>query len=85
MSQAIENPLRGPAAASRAYTVGMRIDVGKRWLTTQQAAALKVGSVIELDASSEADVEATVQGRPLARGPMVVVDGKLAMRVKELM
>ena len=76
------SPSGGDAEAA---TARLRIDLGRRMLAAQDVAALKPGRVVELDCTSDADVEIYADGRLLARGQAVVVDGRFAVRVREVL
>ena len=49
-----------------------------------ELARMGSGAVVALDAACTGDVEVYVSGRLHARGQAVVVDGKLAVRVSEI-
>ena len=61
------------------------IRFGRTDLTLRQALQLRNGSVIELDVPPDAPVEILVNGRPIARGEVVTVDGNWAVRVQEIL
>jgi len=62
----------------------LRIDFGRRWLTPQELAALETGNVIQLETRVDDLAEVYVNGHLFARGEAVVADGKLGVRVSEL-
>ena len=83
--------LRGETSASSAKTARpvatkstLRVELGRRWLSGDQVGALRRGSVVEMDAGADEPVDVVVNGRLLARGTAVVMDGKFSVCVKEL-
>lgn len=60
------------------------IRFGRTDLTLRQALQLRDGSVIELDVPPDAPVDILVNGRVIARGEVVTVDGNWAVRVQEI-
>jgi flagellar motor switch protein FliN len=57
---------------------------GQRHLLLQDILELQSGSVIELDREIQDPVELLLDGRVLARGNVVVVDGNYGLRVSEI-
>lgn len=64
--------------------VSVRIVFGRRMADMADLAQMDQGRVVELDAARADDVDVYVGGRLHARGQAVVVDGKLAVRVSEI-
>lgn len=62
----------------------LRLEWGRKWISPDQAAALDVGSVVALDCPAGGEVDVTVNGRLVARGEAMVVDGRLAVRITEM-
>ena len=60
------------------------IRFGETEMLLEDVIKLGVGSVIEFNSSIDEPVELVVNGRPLARGEVVVVDGVYGIRIKEL-
>ena len=56
---------------------------GRKTLIAEQQSQLQVGAVIELDAFVDDYIDVYADGRLVARGRALVVDGKLAVRVQE--
>lgn len=73
-------------AAAQAPQEGMsvRIELGRQWVAGEDASRLDVGSVVELREPSDAPVELRCGARPIGKGELVVVDGRLAVRVTRL-
>ena len=64
--------------------IRVRIGLGKRMIDLRELSGMDHGSVVEMDAGCDEDVEMYVGGRLHARGQAVVVDGMLAVRVSEI-
>ena len=62
----------------------LRIELGRRLMDLQDWSQLGPGSVIDLDCGCDEDLNAYVDGRLIARGEAVVVDGRFGFRVKEV-
>ena len=60
------------------------IRFGETEMLIEDVIKLGVGSVIELNSSIDEPVDLVVNGRPLARGEVVVVDGFYGIRITEL-
>ena len=60
------------------------IRFGETEMLLEDVIKLGVGSIIELNSSIDEPVELVVNGRPLARGEVVVVDGFYGIRITEL-
>lgn len=58
---------------------------GQRQLTLREVLELTGGSVVELDRQVEEPVELLLDGKVIARGEAVVVDGNYGLRVTEVM
>jgi flagellar motor switch protein FliN/FliY len=57
---------------------------GQRQLTLREVLELTSGSVVELDRQVEEPVELLLEGKVIARGEAVVVDGNYGLRVTEV-
>ena len=60
----------------------VRIEFGRRWLGSDEAARLRVGSVVAFDVAAAADVAVYAGGRLVAGGEPVLVEGKLGVRIR---
>ena len=61
------------------------VELGRTRLTVRELAALGRDDVIELDRSASQPLDILVGGRVFARGELVVVDDRVALRVTELL
>lgn len=88
-------PLEGGAAPSagassreleRLTDVGLEltVEVGRTRMTLGQALALGPGSVITLDRLADQPVDLLVNGMPVARGEVVVIDDVFGLRVTQI-
>jgi flagellar motor switch protein FliN/FliY len=64
--------------------VRVRLELGRRLIPTARANDLTVGGMIALDRAVDDRVDVYVGGRLHARGQAVVVDGKVAVRIEEI-
>jgi flagellar motor switch protein FliN/FliY len=60
------------------------VELGRTRLTVRELAALGRDDVIELDRSASQPLDILVGGKVFARGELVVVDDRVALRVSEL-
>ncbi len=76
----------GPAPLDRLLDVSVTVtaELGRVTLAIGEVLKLGVGSVIELDRPLSEPVDLMVQGVRLARGEVVVVDDRFAIRIKEI-
>gem|GEM_PF-1446374 len=79
-------PQQADAQATDAMTNGqLRVEIGRCWVTADQAEDLQAGDVVALDEAVGDDV-CVYRGRaPIARGQLVTVDGKLGVRVRDVL
>lgn len=70
-----------PQAADRL----VRIELGRCELTESEAADVRAGSVIALDALANDPVDILVDGRRIARGEVLVLEDKLCVRIAEVL
>ncbi|HEX8085804.1 MAG TPA: flagellar motor switch protein FliN [Solirubrobacteraceae bacterium] len=87
-------PLEGGAVNSpgssadlqRLNDVGLEltVEVGRTRMTLGQALALGPGSVITLDRLADQPVDLLVNGMPVARGEVVVIDDVFGLRVTQI-
>lgn len=64
--------------------IELTVELGRAKLTVRELAALGRDDVIELDRSASQPLDILVGGRVFARGELVVVDDRVALRVTEL-
>ena len=81
-----------PQAARPQVNLDLVLDVelnvtlrfGQRLLTLREILDLTSGSVVELDRQVEEPVELLLEGKVIARGEAVVIDGNYGLRVTEV-
>ena len=71
---------RTPAAGQ----LDLRIELGRTRMRPGEVRRLRSGSVIPLDKLAGEPVDLHAGGRRIARGELLVLDGKIAVRVVEL-
>ena len=64
--------------------LSVKLRFGQRQLSLQEVLELATGSLVELDRQVEEPVDLILDGRVIARGEVVIVDGNYGMRVTEL-
>jgi flagellar motor switch protein FliN len=64
--------------------LGVTLRFGQRQLTLREVLELTTGSVIELDRQVEEPVELLLEGKVIAKGEAVVIDGNYGLRVTEV-
>ncbi len=67
-----------------AQQLDLRIELGRRRMRPGEVRRLRSGSVIPLDKLAGEPVDLQAGGRRIARGELLVLDGKIAVRVVEL-
>lgn len=65
-------------------TLELTVEVGRTRMTLGQALALGPGSVITLDRLADQPVDLLVNGKPVARGEVVVIDDVFGLRVTQI-
>ncbi len=86
-------PLGYPAADSAAANLDLVMDVelnvtlrfGQRQLPLREVLDLTSGSVVELDRQVDEPVELVLDGRVVARGEAVIIDGNYGMRITQVL
>jgi flagellar motor switch protein FliN/FliY len=81
-----ERPMNGRMPLDRFYdvTVTITAELGRVAMPIGELVRLGEGSVIELQRSVNEPVDILAQGVPLARGDIVAVDGRYAVRITEV-
>ncbi len=79
-------PVSAAAELQRLNDVGLEltVEVGRTRMTLGQALALGPGSVITLDRLADQPVDLLVNGMPVARGEVVVIDDVFGLRVTQI-
>ena len=65
--------------------VSVSIELGRTELLLGEILQLGQGSVVELDKLAGEPVEVLVQGRPIGKGEVVVVNEKFGLRLTEIL
>ncbi len=60
------------------------VELGRARMLLRDLLGVNVGSVVELDRQAGSPVDVLVNGAPVARGEVVVVDDEFAVRITEL-
>jgi flagellar motor switch protein FliN len=83
-----EAPLSTPEARNLDLVMDVELNVtlrfGQRQLALREVMELTSGSVIELDRQVEEPVELLLEGKVIAKGEAVVIDGNYGLRVTEV-
>ena len=80
-----DSRLASPAAAIlREVQLAVTVELGRATLSPQQARDLEAGSVIPLDALADEPVRLYVNDRLIARGQLVMLDGRLSVRITDI-
>jgi flagellar motor switch protein FliN len=64
--------------------LNLEIQLGHTRLAPDEASSLRNGSVVVLDEAIGEPVAIVVDSRPIGRGEIVVIDGKIGVRIVEL-
>jgi flagellar motor switch protein FliN len=64
--------------------VDLAVELGRTRMTIAETLALAPGSIVTLQRMAGEPVDLLVNGRPIARGEVVVVDDEFGLRVTEL-
>jgi flagellar motor switch protein FliN/FliY len=77
-----------PAAASldrlSAVPVELSCEIGRTHMTIGEALALAPGSIVGLNRLAGEPVDLLVNGKPIARGEVVVIDEEFGLRITEI-
>jgi flagellar motor switch protein FliN/FliY len=65
--------------------VELAVEVGRTKMTIREALALGPGSIVTLDRLAGEPVDLLVNGKPIARGEVVVIDEEFGLRVTEVL
>src|SRR4051794_22074926 len=64
--------------------VELVVEIGRTKMTIRETLALGPGSIVTLDRTAGEPVDLLVNGKPVARGEVVVIDGEFGLRVTEV-
>ena len=76
---------RSPPALLREIDVPVRIELGRTRLPLREVLRLDPGSVVELDRAVEDPFDVRVNGEPIARGEILVLDHSYCLRITEVL
>jgi flagellar motor switch protein FliN/FliY len=65
-------------------TVELTVEVGRTHMSLGETLSLGPGSVVTLDRLADKPVDLLVNGRPIARGEVVVIDEAFGLRITEV-
>ena len=65
-------------------SVELAVEVGRTRMTIREALALGPGSIVTLNRLAGEPVDLLVNGKPIARGEVVVIDEQLGLRLTEI-
>ena len=79
-------PVADAAALERLrdVPVELAVEIGRTRMTIGEALALGPGSIVTLDRLAGEPVDLLVNGKPIARGEVVVIDEEFGLRVTEV-
>ena len=84
LTQVTEGVAAAPLDRLLDVTVKVTAELGRVTLSVGEVLKLGVGSVVQLDRPISEPVDLVVQGVRLARGEVVIVDERFAIRIKEI-
>ena len=66
-------------------TVELTVEVGRTHMSLGETMSLGQGSVVTLDRLADKPVDLLVNGRPIARGEVVVIDEQFGLRLTQVL
>ena len=77
----------GPPELERLYDVPVElaVEIGRTRMTIRETLALGPGSIVTLNRLAGEPVDLLVNGKPIARGEVVVIDEEFGLRVTEVL
>src|ERR1700712_5193398 len=81
-----EGAIAGDADLTRLtdVMVELTVEVGRTHMSLGETMSLGQGSVVTLDRLADKPVDLLVNGRPIARGEVVVIDEQFGLRITEV-
>ena len=78
---------RGGGELERQFDVPVElaVEIGRTHMTIRETLALGPGSIVTLDRLAGEPVDLLVNGKPIARGEVVVLDEEFGLRVTEVL
>ena len=76
----------GPPELERLYDVPVElaVEIGRTRMTIRETLALGPGSIVSLNRLAGEPVDLLVNGKPIARGEVVVIDEEFGLRITEI-
>ena len=76
----------GGAELERLYDVPVElaVEIGRTHMTIRETLALGPGSIVTLDRLAGEPVDLLVNGKPIARGEVVVIDEEFGLRITDV-
>ncbi len=76
----------GPPELERLYDVPVElaVEIGRTQMTIRETLALGPGSIVTLTRLAGEPVDLLVNGKPIARGEVVVIDEEFGLRISEV-
>ena len=68
-----------------AVPIDLSVEVGRTRMTVGETLELREGSVITLDRMADEPVDVLVNGTPIARGEVVVIDEQFGLRLTHIL
>ena len=65
--------------------VELAVEIGRTKMTIRETLGLGPGSIVTLDRTAGEPVDLLVNGKPIARGEVVVIDEEFGLRVTEVL
>jgi flagellar motor switch protein FliN/FliY len=77
----------GPPELERLYDVPVElaVEIGRTQMTIRETLALGPGSIVTLNRLAGEPVDLLVNGKPIARGEVVVIDEEFGVRITEIL
>jgi flagellar motor switch protein FliN/FliY len=72
-------------ARLRDVPVELSVEIGRSRITVGETLELRVGSIVVLDRMAGEPVDLLVNGTPIARGEVVVIDEEFGLRLTEVL
>ena len=77
-------PAAGGLERLRDVPVELTCEIGRTAMTIGEALALAPGSIVSLNRLAGEPVDLLVNGKPIARGEVVVIDEEFGLRITEI-
>jgi flagellar motor switch protein FliN len=65
--------------------LGVTVELGKSTKTLEEVLSLGEGSIIELDKLAGEPIDLLVNGKPIAKGEVVVIDENFGVRITKIL